>query len=471
MTHLSIRQPSPTPHLNMTATASPVNEYKTTLEFQQDRLSLIVRSLVQDDPFFLVLALLARPTVVDAYIPNTRIPVKTACTDGKFIWFSQRLMESCSAEQVLGILRHEVLHVSQLHPMRGRGRDAKRYNIAGDIWINGIVHPKNLPMWTIRCEELEQGSTEEIYTILRDEENRGKIRELKHHGDLMYAPVIAGGASGADEGDLEDCPECGGTGEEGGGGDDSGSGSGQGDGEEEGEGHGSGSGSGGSGKPCPCCGGSGKQLKPEAQQRFDKELQNYWRGGLQQAAVAARRAGKMPAGMERIVADADGVIDWRRELWEFVQPSMDDYGALDPRLNALGIASEMVDSLTVKMTICVDTSGSIGNDELAAFRGEIRGIQESYPKVEIQMYYADAAIYGPYELEREDDLPKPEGGGGTDFRPFFSATEEAHLRIYLTDGYGAFPEQEPEGQTLWVVMPGGLPDEGFPWGRVLRMVE
>jgi len=43
--------------------------------------------------------------------------------------------------------------------------------------------------------------------------------------------------------------------------------------------------------------------------------------------------------------------------------------------------------------------------------------------------------------------------------------------IYLTDGYGDFPEQAPATPTLWVVPPGGLEDEGFPFGDVLRLEE
>jgi len=42
--------------------------------------------------------------------------------------------------------------------------------------------------------------------------------------------------------------------------------------------------------------------------------------------------------------------------------------------------------------------------------------------------------------------------------------------VYLTDGYGDFPKQEPELPTLWVVVPGGLEDADFPWGGVVRLI-
>jgi predicted metal-dependent peptidase len=68
------------------------------------------------------------------------------------------------------------------------------------------------------------------------------------------------------------------------------------------------------------------------------------------------------------------------------------------------------------------------------------------------------------------------GGGGTDFRPFFERVRRDYdlssplVTIYLTDGYGAFPERAPSFPVLWVVTPGGLAAESFPFGEVVRLV-
>jgi predicted metal-dependent peptidase len=43
--------------------------------------------------------------------------------------------------------------------------------------------------------------------------------------------------------------------------------------------------------------------------------------------------------------------------------------------------------------------------------------------------------------------------------------------VYLTDGYGSFPTEEPRVPVLWVVTPGGLADEQFPFGEVVRLVD
>ena len=71
-------------------------------------------------------------------------------------------------------------------------------------------------------------------------------------------------------------------------------------------------------------------------------------------------------------------------------------------------------------------------------------------------------------------MPIPEGGGGTDFCPFFKAIENEEVYtlpvcIYLTDGYGEFP-QDSNFETLWVITPGGIDSEKVPFGYVCRLI-
>ena len=90
------------------------------------------------------------------------------------------------------------------------------------------------------------------------------------------------------------------------------------------------------------------------------------------------------------------------------------------------------------------------------------------------MYFADYDLDGPYRLNSQSDLPKPTGGGGTSFVPFFIKVNEEQDKyeeavcIYLTDGYGDFPESF-ELPTLWVVTTNGLDNDHFPFGSVTRL--
>jgi predicted metal-dependent peptidase len=153
-----------------------------------------------------------------------------------------------------------------------------------------------------------------------------------------------------------------------------------------------------------------------------------------------------------------------------------DFGDFDRRFVGRGLYLEALEGESVKVYVCVDTSGSIDNDQLSSFFGEVRGILNAYPHLEAELYYADAALYGPYPLKSGDAIAKPVGGGGTSFVPFFERIEErgkldaTAVCVYLTDGFGTFPQKHPELPTLWVVTPGGLDSERFPFGEVARLL-
>ena len=99
----------------------------------------------------------------------------------------------------------------------------------------------------------------------------------------------------------------------------------------------------------------------------------------------------------------------------------------------------------------------------------------SYPNINLKLWYADHDCYGPYEINSIKNVPKPKGGGGTDFEPFFEDIKKQEnnnidsVSIYLTDGYGYFPEYEPEIPVLWVVIPGGAENNYFPFGEITRL--
>ena len=110
------------------------------------------------------------------------------------------------------------------------------------------------------------------------------------------------------------------------------------------------------------------------------------------------------------------------------------------------------------------------------FLSEVRGILSSYPHLKCDLYYADAVIDGPYELDPNSQIPSPQGGGGTSFIPFFDRVAEnwdgmgTGVCVYLTDGHGSFPKNPPQLPVLWVVTPGGLDLDRFPFGEAVRLL-
>lgn len=117
-----------------------------------------------------------------------------------------------------------------------------------------------------------------------------------------------------------------------------------------------------------------------------------------------------------------------------------------------------------KLVIGVDTSGSIGDRDLARFQGAARRLQLDLRPSEIVVLYCDWSLgkieerFGEHEEVR---FEHPEGGGGTSFVPVFRRVQEMIEVdgediigvIYLTDLDGDFPGEELQRTappTLWV---------------------
>jgi predicted metal-dependent peptidase len=200
-------------------------------------------------------------------------------------------------------------------------------------------------------------------------------------------------------------------------------------------------------------------------------LEAHWKQAIQQAKVLAisQGQGNLPAGIQRHLGEiADHQVDWRSLLWRYLVRTPTDFSGFDRRFLHRGLYLDQLEGEGVQVFCCIDTSGSIDDDQMAQFLGELTGILSAYPMLDCQLCYADAECYGPYQIDSIRDIPKPEGGGGTDFRPFFQAALEAWsgdqeaVCVSLTDGYGEFPEEGPPLPVLWVIVPGGLPSEEIP---------
>lgn len=226
---------------------------------------------------------------------------------------------------------------------------------------------------------------------------------------------------------------------------------------------------------CPSCLRAGLEPSPEAA----AQLETYWHVALRQAEAVARSSGRgdLPAGMERLLHQLAPRLDWRSRLWRFLARTPTDFGDFDRRFVHLGLYLESLAAESLHAFIAIDTSGSISGPLLDLFLGELRGILGAYPHIHAELYYADHDLYGPFELSPGHPVPAPLCGGGTRFEPFFERVESASatgvesVLVYMSDGFGTFPEQAPAAPVLWVVPPGGAPDEAFPFGEVVRLLD
>ena len=377
-------------------------------------ISASVLRLRMKSPFFAALALFAR------FIPTQKLT--TAATDGKDIFFNPEYMRSLPIDQQDGLLLHEVLHAALLHVPRRGTRDGKLWNIAADIAINGMIAQQGgyqLPEGGLRDLKLEHLSVEEIYELLLQEDSDRNLT----NPDLLSQPPEDAQTDSSEHNNSDGADSL-------------------------------------------------SQTKKAA-------LEAHWKNALQQADAIARSVnqGKLPTGMERELSTLTSPqLDWRSYLWRYLVQTPTDFTGFDRRFIGRGLYLETLEGESVQVYLAVDTSGSIDQDRLQIFFNEVQGILNSYTHLRCDLYYVDAEAYGPYPLNPNSILPKPKGGGGTSFVPFFDQVQanwDGYSRgvcVYLTDGYGTFPEKQPELPVLWVVTPGGLDLQKFPFGEAVRLL-
>lgn len=337
--------------------------------------------------------------------------IPTAATDGRDIFVNPDFFTPLTPSEQDGLLAHEVLHAALLHAPRRHGRDPKLWNIAADIVINGMLLKEGY--------ELPKGGLrDQKLEHLSTEEIYEKIFQNAEKIELPAALAdLIDEAAGMGESDRD--------------------------------------------------GVSGRAV-----------LEKHWEHAQRQARMAQESSvhGALPKHLEREFGQVlQPQLDWKSYLWRYLVQTPTDFTHFDRRFVGQGLYLETLSGESVRVHVCVDTSGSINENYLRVLLSEVQAILQAYPHILCSLYYADTKLHGPYELKANAELPRPIGGGGTDFRPFFAKVTETQdtwtptLAIYLTDGFGDYPADKPNYPVLWVVTPGGKDLNSFPFGEAVRL--
>lgn len=356
-------------------------------------------NLVMGNPFFGTLALRLK------MVEDTS--VKSASTDGSVLKYNPEYVSDLSLTKVQGMIAHTVMHPAFLHHTRRGDRDIKKWNKACDYSINTILEKAgfDLPEATFVDSAYDGLVAEHIYTLLPEEEEGGDGGGSGGGGDGGGQDNDPGG-----DGGVEDSPESQNNG-----------------------------------------GSQSQQNNEEAE----------WKVALAQAAHVAKQTGHLPAGMDRFIEELLApVLPWKDILRRFMtEKSNDDFSWArgNRRFVAQGLylPSRISEDAMGAMVVCIDTSGSIQQNELDIFAAEIRDIvAEARPEKTI-VIYCDSRIAHIDEFAPDDEIEfKIHGGGGTDFRPPFEWLEENQISpkalVYMTDGYGPFPEEQ-DFPVMWCI--------------------
>lgn len=341
--------------------------------------------------------------------PRATTEIPTMATDGKHIYYNCNFVDSINDSELKGTIVHEVMHCAVAHHARRGERDPRNWNMACDYAINPIVKESG---FILPKDHLDNpayaGKSAEEIYALIPPGNGGG------NGDNWN---IGGVQPGAGEGDTE------------------------------------------------------------SKEDLEQEAQN-WKNAVAEAAMASRMTGKLPAALERFVDEyMDATLPWQELLARFIHNvAKNDFNWSRPNkalLQTYGLYMPTLHSDACgSVALMVDTSGSIGQQELAEFAAELNGILDMVRPERVHVIYCDAAVNHVEEFT-PDQYPvrlEARGGGGTDFRPAFDYIDEnlqdIQCAIYLTDMYGTFPDTEPDYPTMWVSNSGV---KEAPFGQVVQL--
>lgn len=209
------------------------------------------------------------------------------------------------------------------------------------------------------------------------------------------------------------------------------------------------------------------------------------------------RPGSTPAGWRRWAEEAfHPPQPWRQLLGAAVRSAAsasgagEDYTYGRPSRRSAGVPGAVLPSLRrrpPRVSVVVDTSGSVGDAELGSALLEIAAISRAVGgrRDLVGVVPCDAAAHAVHPLCRAEGIPLV-GGGGTDLRTGFAEALRTRPRpdviVVLTDGQTPWPSSRPPCRTVvglfprqrhWAARPSAEEDPDYQpdlppeWARVV----
>lgn len=364
--------------------------------------------------------------------------IPTAYTDGENKRYGKEFMATLSDAEARAVVLHENLHVALLHIHRHKDlmkEDHVLANVSMDIVVNNIIdsikgqHQSQplckLPESAIIDHKFDGWAVREIYNELQKQNPQ---RKQKGSGG-------GGGSCESDDGDETN-------------------GSGQGE----------------------VININGRQVTVQDSDEHDmtgaegkdvKELKEFEEKVGRALREGSMLAGRLGANIPREISQSLEIpINWKDEFRDFVTNNVRGKDELTWRrfnrnllANDILAPSEDTETLT-EVCVGIDTSGSIGTEELGAFAYQLQMICDVCKPDTVRILWWDTEVHGEQVFAGDSpnikDILKPMGGGGTmvscvsDYLKDKKYTPDC--LVIFTDGYVEDkPRWETGFDTLWLV--------------------
>lgn len=411
----------------------------TDLEAVEAKLTKARTQLILDKPFLGNLVL--------------RLPLKaagswcrTSATDAKSFYYNPSFIDKLDNHQTKFVLIHEALHCALTHFARRGTRDKHKWDLACDFAINpllvkeGFRPPLDVPIFT----QYDSMIAEEIYPMIDDSID---TEPMDQH---LYDDHPKDDADESDGGLRENSLE------------------GQQDNTD---------GKSDNNQP------SQEKLRSSelAQQPLPltpdemQSLSSMWQKNLASSAQLAQQAGKLEGEFAKLIDFfLQPQLSWQSLLAQYMSSlARDDFSYARPSRRSGDAILPSLRSSQIDITVAIDTSGSISQNEIDEFISEINAIKSNM-RASITLIACDEKINPDliWHFEAWDELQFPAslgGGNGTNFNPVFDHIDQqdfpSNVLIYFTDAKGKFPKFEPNYPVMWLVKGKEL----IPWGARIQL--
>lgn len=320
----------------------------------------------------------------------------TLATDGRHFYYNNDFVSKLKPKEAEFGFAHEVLHNVFDHMGRRDNRDPNLSNIAADYAVNQILKDERIgevpAMIKIFQDNRYRGwSYEQIYDDLYEKAEKIDINKL---GELLDEHLDG-------EGDSD------------------------GDGDEDGE------------------NGNRPRLTAEERKKIRDEIKE-----AMVAAAQSAGAGKVPAGIRRLISDfTEPKMDWRQLLRMNIQSILkSNFSFSRPNRKSQhsgAILPGMLNEETIDISVAIDMSGSITDKMAKDMISEVKGIMDEYVDFKLDLWCFDTQVYNHVQFtgDTADEILNYEvkGGGGTSFEANWDFMKEHGIEpkrfVMFTDGY------------------------------------
>ena len=408
------------------------------LEAVKNRLTKARTQLILDKPFLGNLVLRLPLIAADSWC-------KTSATDAKSFYYNPEFVDSLNNHQIKFILIHEALHCALTHFARRGNRTKHKWDLACDFAINpllvkeGFHPPIDVPIF----RQYEGMIAEEIYPMIDDNLDQEPMDQ--HLYDDQANDDSKSSDGGMREDDLQKEQEQQSTPE-------------------------SKSNDGNKGGMSQLA-----QQPPALQPDEVDQLATQWQKNLASSAQLAQQAGKLDGEFAKLIDFfLQPQVSWQSLLAQYMSTfARDDFSYSRPSRRAGEAIMPSLRSHQLDITVAIDTSGSISQEEINEFVSEVDAIKANL-RASITLLACDDKLseHSPWRYEAWEELQFPAslgGGKGTNFNPVFdhinTQDTPSDVLICFTDAKGKFPEFEPDYPVLWLIKG----KERVPWGSRIQL--